>query len=65
LNNLRRAGNDFFQIMALSGHKTMSVFKRYNLVTEEELAQIKWPEEESINEAKAAAKSENSNPSGR
>jgi integrase len=45
LNNLRKAGNDFFQIMALSGHKTISVFKRYNLVTEEELSKIKWPEE--------------------
>jgi len=40
LNNLRKAGNDFFQIMALSGHKTMSCFKRYNLVTEEELSGI-------------------------
>jgi integrase len=44
LNNLRKAGNDFFQIMAMSGHKTISVFKRYNLVTEEELAGIRWPE---------------------
>lgn len=42
LNNLRRAGNDYFKIMAMSGHKTMSVFKRYNLVTEEELSTIKW-----------------------
>lgn len=45
LNNLRRSGNDYFEIMALSGHKTMSCFKRYNLVTEDELAKIKWPEE--------------------
>jgi len=44
LNNLRRAGNDFFQIMSLSGHKTISVFKRYNLVSEDELSQIKWPD---------------------
>lgn len=43
LNNLRKAGNDFFQIMAMSGHKTISVFKRYNLVTKDELAGIKWP----------------------
>jgi len=27
-NNLRLAGNDYFRIMAMSGHKTMSVFKR-------------------------------------
>jgi len=43
LNNLRLAGNDYFKIMALSGHKTMAVFKRYNLVTEEELSKIAWP----------------------
>ncbi len=42
LNNLRLAGNDYFKIMALSGHRTMSCFKRYNLVTEEELKGIKW-----------------------
>ncbi len=55
LNNLRKAGNDFFQIMAMSGHKTMSVFKRYNLVTEDELAGVKWPlaKEEAGQEAEA------------
>ena len=45
LNNLRLAGNDYFRIMAISGHKTMSVFKRYNLVTEDELSQVKWHDE--------------------
>jgi integrase len=44
LNNLRLAGNDYFRIMAISGHKTMSVFKRYNLVTEDEFSQVIWPE---------------------
>jgi integrase len=44
INNLRLAGNDFFRIMAISGHKTMSVFKRYNLVTEDELNHVTWPD---------------------
>jgi integrase len=48
LNNLRRSGNDFFEIMAISGHKTMSCFKRYNLVTEDELSRIIWPDEGKI-----------------
>jgi hypothetical protein len=43
---LRLTGNDFFRMMAIPGHKTMSVFKRYNLLTEDELAQIKWKEPE-------------------
>lgn len=45
INNLRQAGNDYFRIMAISGHKTMSVFKRYNLVTEEELSEVIWHDE--------------------
>jgi integrase len=44
LNRLRLAGKDFFKIMAISGHKTMSVFKRYNLVTEDELSKVTWPD---------------------
>jgi integrase len=59
LNNLRRAGNDFFQVMALSGHKTMSVFKRNNLVTGDELAGIKWPAQGSVGEEKSDANQAN------
>jgi len=46
INNLRLAGNDYFKVMAVSGHKTMAVFKRYNLVTEEELQTLQWERKE-------------------
>ena len=52
INNLRKAGNDYFKIMAISGHRTMSVFQRYNLVDEEELSKIKWPSEGGFGEKK-------------
>ena len=42
INNLRLAGNDHFVIQQASGHKTDSAFKRYNLVTEEEMKRVKW-----------------------
>ena len=37
INNWRKDGHDYFKIMAATGHKTMSVFKRYNMVDEAEL----------------------------
>ncbi len=47
INNLRLTGNDHFTIMAISGHRTTSVFRRYNVVTEEELQKVKWKPDES------------------
>ena len=37
INNWRLQGHDYFRIMAATGHKTLSVFKRYNTVSREEL----------------------------
>jgi integrase len=37
INNRRLEGHDYFRIMAATGHKTMSVFKRYNTVSKDEL----------------------------
>jgi len=36
-NNWRLQGHDYFRVMTATGHKTMSVFKRYNSVSREEL----------------------------
>ena len=32
INNWGKAGRDYFKIMKATGHKTMAVFKRYNIV---------------------------------
>ena len=49
INNFRLAGNDHFVIKEASGAKTDSAFKRYNLVTEEEMKGMKWLEEKEEN----------------
>jgi integrase len=46
ITNLRKAGNDYSTIMKASGHKAMSMFFRYNLVEEEDVAKMKWKGEE-------------------
>ena len=40
ITNWRRQGHDYFKIMKASGHKTMSTFKRYNTVSEEDLRSL-------------------------
>jgi integrase len=39
VTNARRAGIDYFRIMAITGHKTMTVFKRYNTIDRDDLQQ--------------------------
>jgi integrase len=39
VTDARRAGIDYFRIMAMTGHKTMAVFKRYNTADEADLRQ--------------------------
>ena len=47
ISNLRKAGNSPTVIMKASGHKTMSMFIRYDLVDEEDLKRMKWVDSES------------------
>ena len=39
VTNARRTGIDYFRIMAITGHKTMAVFKRYNTIDDHDLRQ--------------------------
>jgi integrase len=39
VTNARRAGIDYFRIMAITGYKTMSVFKRYHTIDRDDLQQ--------------------------
>jgi hypothetical protein len=37
IHNWLHQAHDFFRIMAISGHKTVNVFKRYNTVSTDDL----------------------------
>jgi hypothetical protein len=37
VTNARRAGIDYFWILVITGHKTLRMFQRYNLVDEQDL----------------------------
>jgi integrase len=39
VTNMRRAAVDYFRIMAITGHKTMSAFKRYHTIDHQDLHQ--------------------------
>jgi integrase len=40
INTWRLQGPEYFRIMAATGHKTMTVFKRYNTVSKEALTAL-------------------------
>ena len=48
IKNLKFARNDHFTIMNISGHKTTSVFLRYNIITDAELQDVKWMNDKKI-----------------
>ena len=58
ITNMRKAGNPPSVIMKASGHKTMSMFLRYNLVDDEDLRSMKW-NDESIKMGNRVKESEN------
>ena len=58
ITNMRKAGNPPSVIMKASGHKTMSMFLRYNLVDDEDLRSMKW-NDESIEMGNSVRESEN------
>ena len=55
INNWRLQGHDYFRIMAATGHKTMTVFKRYNTVSKEELKALAGRKPEALCRRKSDA----------
>ena len=48
IKNLKFARNDHFTLMTISGHKTTSVSRRYNVITDAELQDGTWMNDEKI-----------------
>ena len=48
INNPKLARNDQFTLMTISGHKTTSVFRRYNVVTDADLQDVNWKKDENF-----------------
>ena len=48
INNPKLARNYQFTLMIISGHKTTSVFRRYNVVTDDELQEVNWKNDENF-----------------
>jgi len=49
MTNARRVGIDYFRVMAITGHKTMAVGKRYNTVDEQDLRQAMQQMDTAVN----------------
>lgn len=58
INNWRKEGHDYFKIMAVSGHKTISVFKRYNMVDEAELRTLIFPMDTTVDTMRKTSKTQ-------
>ena len=42
IKNLKFVRNDHFTLMTISGNKTTSVLRRYNVVIDDDIREIKW-----------------------
>ena len=48
INNPKLARNDHFTLMTISYHKTIPVFRRYSVITDADLQDGKWMNDEKI-----------------
>ena len=64
INDWRKQGHDYYRIMKASGHKTMSVFFRYNMVDEEELRSLVNPVDTPVDTRQDSEKEKEVNANG-